>query len=79
MFQAKATDRDQVLYEKSISLRVYSSALLREAQELCQTANRLRKTNASLASDLWLIRAVGFFPETRWRSYLKLHAAARKE
>ncbi len=54
--------RDQVRYEKSVYLRVYSSALLQEARELRKTSSKLRNTNAALAYDLQLIRAVGYFP-----------------
>lgn len=56
MRESELPPRDQELYEKSIYLRVYSLALLDEAQELCRTSNKLRKTNASLTHDLRAIR-----------------------
>jgi len=62
MPEPKSPSRDQVLYEKYVYLRVYSSALLQEAQELRKTSSKLRNTNAALAYDLQLIRAVGYFP-----------------
>lgn len=70
MPEPKSPSRDQVLYEKSVYLRVYSSALLQEAQELRKTSSKLRNTNAALAYDLQLIRAVGYFPNRTRKDYL---------
>jgi len=67
----KSPSRDQVLYEKSVVLRVYSSALLHEAEELRKTSSKLRTTNAALAYDLRLIRAVGYFPNRTRQKYLE--------
>lgn len=63
MSEAKRPSRDQILYEKSVYLRVYSCALLNEAKELCRASNKLRNTNARLAYDQKLIRSVGYFPK----------------
>lgn len=63
MSDAALPSRDQVLYEKSVYLRVYSAALLREAEELRKQSGKLRNTNAALAYDLQLIRSVGYFPK----------------
>lgn len=57
MRDTNSPDRDQVLYEKSTYLRVYSSSLLDEAQELCRKSGKLRKTNASLGYELRVIRS----------------------
>jgi len=62
--------RDQVLYEKSVYLRVYSTTLLQEAKELRKTSSELRNANAALAYDLKLIRAVGYFPNRTRQDYL---------
>ena len=75
MAEPKSPSRDQVLYEKSVYLRVYSSALLQEAQELRKTSSKLRNTNAALAYDLQLIRAVGYFPNGPLHSYHKKPAS----
>jgi hypothetical protein len=58
MPEPKSPDRDQALYKKSEYLREYSSALLREAQELCHTSAQLRKTNTALANELLQIRTL---------------------
>lgn len=71
MSEPERPSRDQVLYEKSVYLRVYSTALLREAQELRETSGKLRNTNASLAYDMRIIRAVGYFPNGRMHPYHK--------
>ena len=52
-----SSGRDQVLYEKSVYLRMHSGTLLDKAQELCRTSGKLRKTNAYLASDRRVIRS----------------------
>ena len=62
-------NRDQALYEKSVYLRVYSTALLREAEELLKTSSKLRNANAVLAYDLRIIRAVGYFPDRTPQTY----------
>ena len=62
--------RDQVLYEKSVYLRVYSTTLLQEAKKLRKTSSELRNANAALAYDLKLIRAVGYFPDRTRQDYL---------
>ena len=71
MPESKRPSRDQVLYEKSVYLRVYSSTLLREAEELRKKSGKLKDINAALAYDLRLIRAVGYFPHVNPQSHLK--------
>jgi hypothetical protein len=60
MSQPEAPGRDQMLNEKSVYLRDYSGELLTEAQELCRLSKKLRNINAELATEMRLIRAVGF-------------------
>ena len=43
--QMTAVSPDRVLYEKSVYLRVYSNALLRESRDLCHHSRRLRAMN----------------------------------
>lgn len=61
MSDTQYSNRDQELYAKSVYLRVYSSELLAEARELCQTSGKLRKTIASLNYEMRILRSVGFF------------------
>ena len=42
-----------------------------EAQELRQASSKLRNTNAALAYDLRLIRAVGYFPTRKQQKYFE--------
>lgn len=46
----QATDRDRELYEKSLELRMYSSALLWESRSLCHFSRKLRVLNRRLAA-----------------------------
>ena len=62
--------RDQVLKEKSVSLRVSSSALCQTAQELRKTSKRLRNPDAFVAHGLQLIRVFGDFPDIQ-QTYLE--------